>query len=123
MPIGVPIATPIAVMMRLPTMALSRPPELPGGGVISVNTPSESPEKPWYTSVPRMIARIPTPSTVAAKQRISTPGVAALATAVARFVKCHRSFPRFALEPHQHQPGGGQHDERDEEEDEAQRDQ
>ena len=38
MPIGVPIATASTVMIRLPTIGLSKPPALPGGGVISVKT-------------------------------------------------------------------------------------
>ena len=37
---------PSMVMIRLPTMALSRPPEEPGGGVICVNTASDRPPKP-----------------------------------------------------------------------------
>ncbi len=37
MPIGVPISAAIMVMTKLPAMALSRPPSLPGGGVIWVN--------------------------------------------------------------------------------------
>ena len=39
-------ATASTVRIRLPTMALSRPPAAPGGGVISVKTASESPLTP-----------------------------------------------------------------------------
>ena len=46
MPIGVPITTAITVIIRLPMIGLSRPPAAPGGGVISVNTASESPLMP-----------------------------------------------------------------------------
>ena len=34
MPTGVPTATPITVMIKLPTIAFKRPPALPGGGVM-----------------------------------------------------------------------------------------
>ena len=37
MPVGVPIAVAIAVIARLPAIALSNPPRLPGGGVICMN--------------------------------------------------------------------------------------
>jgi hypothetical protein len=36
MPTGVPMSVPEATMMRLPTIALARPPSAPGGGVICV---------------------------------------------------------------------------------------
>ena len=54
MPIGVPMTTPMTVRMRLPTMALARPPALPGGGVLAVNTSSDRPENPFHSSVARM---------------------------------------------------------------------
>ena len=41
-------------MIRLPTMALSRPPAEPGGGVISVKTRSERPLKPSQSRAPRI---------------------------------------------------------------------
>ena len=66
MPIGVPISTASAVSIRLPMMALSRPPAEPGGGVISVNTASESPLKPSYSSTPRISTSQPRPNAVAA---------------------------------------------------------
>ena len=47
-------------------MALSRPPEAPGGGVISVNTRSERPLKPSHSSVPRISTSQPRPNAVAA---------------------------------------------------------
>ena len=49
------MATPITVMIRLPTMALRRPPELPGGGVIWVNTASERPENPCQNRTTRIM--------------------------------------------------------------------
>ena len=42
--------TPMTVMIKLPAIALSRPPALPGGGVIWVKTASESPAKPFQNS-------------------------------------------------------------------------
>src|SRR3974390_2485927 len=46
MPIGVPIRTASVVMIRLPTIGLSRPPSDPGGGVVSVNTFKHKPPRP-----------------------------------------------------------------------------
>ena len=42
-------------MMRLPTMALRRPPVEPGGGVICVKTDSDSPPKPCKNRSKRMM--------------------------------------------------------------------
>ena len=49
MPSGVPISTASMVRIRLPMIGLSRPPAPPGGGVISVNTASDSPPTPFTT--------------------------------------------------------------------------
>jgi hypothetical protein len=61
-PIGEPIKMPSRVMMALPYSALSNPPSLPGGGVISVNRCVDMPAKPCETSVQRMAARQADPS-------------------------------------------------------------
>ncbi len=66
MPIGVPIATACTVRMRLPTIGLSRPPAAPGGGVICVNTASDSPLKPCHNSAARIKTSQPRPKSVAA---------------------------------------------------------
>jgi len=63
---GVPMAIARTVMSRLPTMGLSRPPAPPGGGVISVNTCSETPLNPSQSSTPRMSTSQPTPNSAAA---------------------------------------------------------
>ncbi len=70
MPIGVPMATASPVMTRLPTIGLSSPPAAPGGGVISLNTCSESPEKPSHNSVPRISTSQPRPKAVAANESV-----------------------------------------------------
>ena len=49
MPIGVPITTAITVMIKLPTIGLSRPPAEPGGGVIWVKTARSRPLKPFHS--------------------------------------------------------------------------
>ena len=67
MPSGVPIATAIAVMTRLPMIGLSSPPAEPGGGVISVNTASERPLKPSHSSTARISTSQLRPKAVAAK--------------------------------------------------------
>src|SRR3546814_2237052 len=54
MPTGVPISVAIKVCTRLPNIALSRPPALPGGGVICVNTANETPAAPFRNSVARI---------------------------------------------------------------------
>ena len=51
MPIGVPIATATKVITRLPAIGLSRPPEPPGGGVISVKTARLRPLKPFHSKL------------------------------------------------------------------------
>ena len=50
MPIGVPISVAVTAIIRLPTIALSSPPWLPGGGVICVNNDSSSAPKPFCSS-------------------------------------------------------------------------
>ena len=47
MPIGVPINVAIVAISRLPTMALSNPPSLPGGGVVCVNSVRLNALKPF----------------------------------------------------------------------------
>ena len=54
MPTGVPIAVPAPTMKRLPRIAFKRPPSLPGGGVILVNSASDSPPTPACSSVHRI---------------------------------------------------------------------
>ena len=66
MPIGAPSARPIPVMIRLPTIELSKPPTTPGGAVFLVKTSSDNPPTPFHKSVPRMIASMLRPRAVAA---------------------------------------------------------
>ena len=51
MPVGVPTSVAIAVIATLPAMAFKRPPLLPGGGVIWVNSAGPSALNPSYTRV------------------------------------------------------------------------
>jgi hypothetical protein len=53
-------------MIRLPTIALSKPPTAPGGGVISVKTRNERPPKPSQNTTPRISASQDSPTKVAA---------------------------------------------------------
>ena len=66
MPSGVPIATAITVMTRLPTIGLSNPPAEPGGGVIWVNTARLRPLKPFQNSTIRISTSQLSPKAVAA---------------------------------------------------------
>src|SRR5215831_2296717 len=124
MPIGVPMRTPSAVSARLPTMAFKRPPAEPGGGVFSVKTASDSPPKPSYSSTNRISTSQPRPNRVAASAR-------PLAMAF-----CRRRRPRRGLswamamalsdpllDAQQHVARDREHDEGDDEQDEAERDQ
>jgi ABC-type dipeptide/oligopeptide/nickel transport system ATPase subunit len=61
----------IGMVFQKPTMGLSSPPSAPGGGVISVKTASESPLNPSHKSTTRMTISQPTPSSVAASDRLS----------------------------------------------------
>ena len=54
MPIGVPIRVASVAIITLPTMALSRPPVLPGGGVIWVNMAMPMPPRPFWNRVNRI---------------------------------------------------------------------
>ena len=45
------------VITKLPTMALAKPPLLPGGGVDSIKVDSDNAEKPRMTNSHRMKAR------------------------------------------------------------------
>src|SRR3569833_389539 len=118
MPSGVPMATAIVVMMRLPMIGLSRPPAEPGGGVICVNTARDRPLKPSHKSTARISASQARPKIVAANARL-----------LARTLRRRRasysamSGPHPRIEPHQHQPGEGEHDEGDDEQDKAEGDQ
>lgn len=54
MPTGVPISVPTPAIITLPKMALTVPPDCPGGGVISVKSVYDSAGAPLSSSV-RMI--------------------------------------------------------------------
>ena len=66
MPIGVPTRTATIVMIRLPTMAFSSPPLLPGAGVISVKVAATSPGTPFMMRTPRIHASHASPKAEAA---------------------------------------------------------
>src|SRR5262249_36110509 len=120
MPIGVPMNTARTVRIRLPTMGLSSPPSEPGGGVISVKTASESPLNPSHKSTTRITISQPSPSSVAASERLSMmPLRRRRAAGRLRFMAS--SDP--ALDAQQHVACDREHDEGNDEEDQAQRDQ
>src|SRR5262249_39260900 len=110
--------------MRLPTIGLSRPPAEPGGGVISVNTASDRPEKPSHNRAPRMSTSQPRPTAVAAS-------ASTLAMALRRRRPWYRDCasasampsPNPALDAQQQVARDRQHDESDDEQNEPERDQ
>ena len=122
-------ATASTVMIRLPTMALSRPPSAPGGGVISVKTderqaadalatagcpgsgPARPGRRPWRRQ--RQGHGDGVAAAAAGVERLS---VAAMASVMALIPSC-------CCEAQQHERAMRQHDEGDDEQDEAQRDQ
>ena len=69
MPSGVPTATPMTVMIRLPTIAFKRPPALPGGGVFCVKTATDSPANPFQNSTTRIMNNPIRPMAAAATLR------------------------------------------------------
>src|SRR3954454_19437935 len=119
MPTGVPIATAIVVMTRLPKIGLRRPPEEPGGGVIWVNTASERPPTPSQSSTPRMSTSHDSPNRVAA---IDSPMAIMLRRRrVSRSAIASASHAR--VEAHQHETRCRKDDERDDEQDQSERNQ
>src|SRR3954469_15587434 len=123
MPSGIPARTASAVMIRLPTMALRRPPVAPGGGVISVNTCGESAPTPSQSRAPRMSPSQPRPSAAAATD-------SPMATALRRRRAAYKTMPslppsafRLPRDAHQQKPRDRQHHEGDEEQHEAERNQ
>ncbi len=65
MPVGVPTRVAMKVMTRLPAIALSRPPLLPGGGVICANSAGVMALTPLTSSVPNTITSQSRPKAVA----------------------------------------------------------
>src|SRR5689334_8743587 len=132
MPTGVPITVASATWIRLPVMALSRPPFEPGGRVTSVKTERFSAPKPLTKSVARIEARKTRPIVVAASDRPRTRASARLRRRPSRAVVAV-SFTGAGtervlvligsgLQPGAQQPAGaGQHHEGQHEQDEAQR--
>src|SRR6516225_11065308 len=119
MPIGVPMTTARTVRMRLPAIGLSSPPAEPGGGVISVNTANESPLNPCQSRAPRISTSHPSPNSVAASER-------AMAIWLRRRRAEYRRFMALsdpALDLQQHEAGGSQHNEGDDKQNEAERNQ
>src|SRR5450759_2498542 len=124
---GVPIRVPTSVIIRLPAMALSRPPELPGGGVICTNTTGVSAGSPWSNSVnniqhsqnrPNSMASTETDSPAALMMRRR---VYKLSMAFAQSLLCSVAFALPQLV--KHVARDGQDDEGDEEQDQAEFDQ
>src|SRR5690348_5323565 len=118
MPSGVPIATAMAVISRLPTIGLSRPPAAPGGGVISVKTASDRPPTPSHSRTPRMSTSQVRPNTVAA---MASPAATWLRRRRRSYSAMSGSRPR--VEAHDQIARQGQHDEGDEKQDKPERDQ
>jgi len=58
-------------MIRLPTMALARPPSLPGGGVVCRNRLGRIASRPLTSRVPRIAASQNSPITVAVNENAS----------------------------------------------------
>ena len=72
MPVGVPTNVATTVITTLPKIAFSRPPLLPGGGVIWVNSVGLIAEKPSYSNVHRTKTSHTKPNAVAAVDNVMT---------------------------------------------------
>src|SRR5262245_36565020 len=114
------MSTARTVRIRLPTMGLSSPPSAPGGGVISVKTASESPLNPSHKSTARITISQPSPSSVAASDRLSMMPLRRR-RAASRLLFMASSDPAFDAQ--QHVARDREHDEGNDEKDQAQRDQ
>ena len=57
-------------MTRLPMIGFNRPPDAPGGGVISVKTRSDSPLKPSHSRTARISTSQARPKIVAPNERL-----------------------------------------------------
>src|SRR5204863_4697224 len=119
MPVGVPTSVAMRVIARLPAIALRRPPLLPGGGVIWVNRDGVIAPMPLISSVPSTSTSHSNPKAVAATD---SPMISQLLSR-RRAYSSIASASRLPLEPDQQQFGQCQHDEGDDEQKKAQRDQ
>src|ERR1700742_3959727 len=121
-PIGVPIRIAISDMIALPKKALSRPPSEPGGGVISVNNAGLIALMPLISAVHKIQTSQNNPKIVAA-----TASVSAIAFLMRRRVYnasiVAMSVALLPGQAHQHPFRDGEHDEGDDEQQEAERDQ
>src|SRR5208283_428566 len=110
-------------------MALSNPPAEPGGGVIWVKTAGEMLEKPLHSRAPRISASASRPSPAATKHRAMTMALRVLRTACRRPAPgredCREAMSArsLLLDAHQQQARNRQHDEGDDEQQQAKRDQ
>ena len=116
MPIGVPITMPSTVKMIEPMIGFRSPPALPGGGVISVKTESESPAKPCQEERAEDDNQPGETESGRSKTKGHGDRVRAASAGEAGF---HGSVPLPAFHLHEHVARRGKHDEGDDEEDEA----
>src|SRR5437868_2911005 len=70
MPIGVPINVPIVAISTLPAIAFSKPPLLPGGGVICVNRSVLNAWNPACSNVNRIHSRNARPNAIVTSDMI-----------------------------------------------------
>src|SRR3984885_15539971 len=111
---------PSKVMTALPYRALSTPPALPGGGVISVKTRGDIPARPRETSVQRMAARQASPARVASIESPRNAQFLSLRRGRGFIPRSYRG-QRSTFEPPQHRLRRGNDRERDEEEQQPER--
>src|SRR5580658_10456468 len=127
MPMGVPISVPTTVIASEPAMAFTSPPALPGGGVIWVNSAGVQAEAPSHSRSDRIAASTNRPMPVATVDRPSTirlrPRRLRYRAASNSAARLMASGPGPQLQPDQHEFGGRQHQEGDQEQHEAESDQ
>ena len=107
---------------RLPMIGLSRPPAAPGGGVISVKTRKREAAEALVEQRAEDQRQPAEAERGRGERQRHGDDVAAAAAGVERVASVIAS-PDPPLDAHQHVAGGGEHDEGDDEQDEAERDQ
>src|SRR3954452_18295501 len=103
-------------------MALRMPPELPGGGVFWVNNATDIPATPLLISVHRIAPRKNKPTAVASPERPRATELVTLRIKL-RFMLLLPSYrrERAPIEAHQHEAGGCDDHECDQEQQRAER--
>src|SRR4051794_23892614 len=123
MPSGVPMRLAAPTMIRLSTIALRRPPSLPGGCVIRVKRSSVNPPAPSRTTSKRIQSSQKRPNAIAVSDSASAMRLTSLRRECSVIGSLSRACAFVARQTREQQLRRRENEERDEEEDEAELDQ